>query len=979
MQKIKRFVFSHFTWLFPALLLSCLIISAFILKDNGCLQGKFSPHGVLSLQRAGSAAQADSIIANWSREDCYCHKPNMAISKCDRHEKCNKAIVYAVKSINLDFGFIAFYVITLCVLLLRLNRPKPFTFFLDATPDFSQQPTVQINRLTQILTILVLLAGVCDVLENIFMLKALEMRQGSNYQAFTVPSSIKFICLGLVVVYLLVRASPWITRFFLKAVNMLWHLRIAVVSLLVLGFPLWFTNQGQDLLANINNTHAGPVGVFFTLSVLASLNWHLPKLYAGAIPTKPRGLKPTAEIPFSIIHLVTRNWDDVSISVQEKKAGRMLGILTFLIPSCAISNALDAFKADHAFKFISPVALLLLLTLLFYLIIHYNWLGKLNHYILRNNTRKNGKMLRGLLILIATLGLIKVIMPAFSSSSAPDKMTTLQVNLIIMAALFLMFIEYRSTRLLAPLFSGSGLNWFICIGAATCIAIFLLFNINPPLLTRMNKTEAFRAEATPLLVSAIIFHTVLFSLLLLYGKRFKTDIISILLTIGLVITLTVTNNFHTVRRVKKDLSVPANKMVTFREHLKAWLMYRKDEIERYDTSGGKKYPFFLVNSYGGGIRASAWTSMLFARINQRLQQNPKMRLNRLPGNFHHYTFASSGISGGTVGLALNTAYLYQGMANTSSGLPVQPGDSMQLSKFYQSDFLSPVTTVLFGRDILASVLGVSAWDDRAAILERTWERQASLHGLGNLKMPFRDFWNTTNPEIRYEIPLLFSNTYHAEKGVPGILASVQLDEKDFPAATIINNLGSVAERDLYLSTAAFISARFPYLTPSARFSYGDHFIDGGANEYSGCHTLLQVLQLMEKIRKEDPFINDMMNRVQVYHFNINNYIPGEENEKDVRNPLEFTLPLTAILQTSSGNTNASESKFATAVGQANSFKVQPKVEFINEEDCKKRYSPVLPLGWKISKEALQRMWKSVDREEQTPNSDFQRLLQVFEH
>jgi hypothetical protein len=407
-------------------------------------------------------------------------------------------------------------------------------------------------------------------------------------------------------------------------------------------------------------------------------------------------------------------------------------------------------------------------------------------------------------------------------------------------------------------------------------------------------------------------------------------------------------------------------------------LYRKDEIGQYDTTGGKKYPFFLVNSYGGGIRASAWTSMLFARINQRLQQNRNMRLQKLPANFHHYTFAASGISGGTVGLALNTAFLYQGIVNTPPGLPVQPGDSLQLSTFYQSDFLSPVTTVLFGRDILASVLGVSAWDDRAAILERTWEKQALVHGLGNLNMPFRNFWNGVNPEIRYEIPLLFSNTYHAEKGIPGILASVQLDEKDFPATTIINKLDPVAERDLYLSAAAFISARFPYITPSARFGYGEHFIDGGANEYSGCHTLFQVLQLIEKIRKEDPFINNMMNRVQVYHFNINNYIPGEENEKDVRNPFELTLPLTAILQTSSGNTVASVNKFVTAVGQANSFKVQPKVEFINEEDCRKRYSPVLPLGWKISKEALQRMWKSVDREEHTINSDFQRLMGVFE-
>jgi hypothetical protein len=985
MHTVRIFVFTHFKWLFTLLLLSCIIVATLVLKHNGCLQNDNSPRSVLTLQQTFDKATSAKIIEAWKMDNCYCSNTSATSDPCADIAQCKKAIHYARAGIYTDFWLIPLYVLLLLTLLLRFNCRNPFPSFFNAQNDIENQSPGYIAVLTPVLMVLVVVAAVFDVIENIAMLYAFNNTANHNPHSFAIPAIIKMALLAIVVLYFLARSSAWLTRFILNTGQLLWRFRIAVFSLLLLAIPLWFTDQGQDILANINSNHDGPVGVFFTLSVLAVLNWHLPKMYTATEVQKKMGAAATTKSrAFKIKQMISRDWDDAGdinagadVS-YEKKAGRMFGILTFLIPACAISKALDVFKADHFFKFISPTALLALLVVVFYAIIRYNWLDWLKNYINHNIKNARGIILVIGLVTFILWSLMKIVSPAFGNSTGAERITTLQVNLLLMAVLFLLFTEYRGARWLRGYFVGTSLNWLIWAAAASCIVIFLLFNIRPLLLDRLNNTGNFRAEALPILIGAIIFHTVFFSLLLLWGRRFKTDLISIFLITGLAITLTGGNNFHTIRTLKEKNSLPATSAPSFKEYLKGWLTHRKNEINAFDTTGGRRYPFFLINSYGGGVRATAWTSMLLSRVDAVLSSK-KMGdpFKNLPREFNHYTFATSGISGGTVGLAMNTSLLYKKWQHPGNQ-PTYPSDST-LSKFYESDFLSPVTTLLFGRDILASVLGISQWDDRSAVQEQIWEKQAKRYGLGNLCLPFRNIWKTdSTSSFRFEIPLLFSNTYHAEKGVQGILAPVKLNEEDFPSATIINTLELVEKKDMRLSTAAFISARFPYITPSARFGYEHHFIDGGAKEYSGCGTLYNIFHLIEKIRKEDPGIDSLMKKMQVYHFNIKNYIPRED-KKVVTNPFEITLPLTAVINTGYGNTDESVTRLQQAVGNENSFMVQPTVKYIGEEDgCKNRYSPVLPLGWKISDKALERMWKGIDYEQGKTGSDFQRLLQVFD-
>jgi hypothetical protein len=995
MRKIRIFVFTYFKWLFPLLLVSCIITAIWVLKNDGCLKSVNSPRSILSLESTFSKEKSDSIITFWNKDKCYCYTASTK-DTCDDNRKCNTALVYATKSIKRDYLFICLYVPLLLILLLRFNCRNPFPSFFEAQNDIDNEPPKYIGRLTGIMMVLVLIAGVSDIIENAAMLRAFDHINSYHPESFTIPATIKMILLGMVLVYLLTRSSAWLTDFAVKTGRLLWRFRIAVFSLLLLALPLWFTSQGQDLLANVNSNDAGPVGLFITLSILAVLNWHLPKMYTGTEIQKGSVISAALakSRAFRMKHLLIRDWDDSrnknvagSISYEEK-AGRMFGILTFLIPSCAISKLQNVFKVDHDFKFISPVALLALLVLIFYAIIRYNSLERLRGYV--NNNIKNIRGITIIILIVAFIvwAFIKIISPAIGSSTGPKRITQLQVNLIYMAALFLLFTEYRSIRRLSNFFTGTSLNWFIWAGAATSIAIFLLFNIAPLLLQKINNFGSFKAEPLPMLISAIIFHTVFFSLLLLWGRRFKTDIISIFLITGLVITLTGSNNFHTVRIIKKDeASLPATSLTTFKDHLKGWLQYRENELKNFDTTGGRRYPFFLINSYGGGIRATAWTSMLLSRVNTVLaSKKNSISFKNLPRDINHYTFATSGISGGTVGLALNTSLLYRQWSQPGT-IKGYPSENL-LSEFYQSDFLSPVTTPLLGRDILASVLGISTWSDRGAIQEQVWEQQAEKYGFGRLDSSFRRIWNKNSTPFCYEIPLLFSNTYHTEKGAQGILAPVKLDSAAFPSATIINafwpekrssdTLLLIRDNDMRLSTAAFISARFPYLSPSARFGYEHHFIDGGTKEYSGCGTLYNIFKLIEKIRKEDPYIDSLMKKIQVYHFNIKNYVPAED-KKVVTNPFEITLPVIAIINTGYGNTDESVERMKQAVGTENSFMVQPTVEFIGQEKgCKNRYSPILPLGWKISDKALERMWKGIGYEQTKAGSDLQKLLQVFD-
>ncbi|KRR06200.1 hypothetical protein CQ12_11480 [Bradyrhizobium jicamae] len=201
----------------------------------------------------------------------------------------------------------------------------------------------------------------------------------------------------------------------------------------------------------------------------------------------------------------------------------------------------------------------------------------------------------------------------------------------------------------------------------------------------------------------------------------------------------------------------------------------------------------IIAAAGGGIRASYWTSLVLTHATDNA---PTMR-NKL--------FLASGVSGGSVGLALYRALI---------GLPAPPcrGESGKFSyqscvtEFHKHDFLAGIIGATLTGQLLNLVVPV--FPLRSEVLERTWEQRWAdiLPSAPNLfSASFRSLWRG-QPDT-WE-PALALNTTSVGGGYRIAISSLDVHWIE-PHSQCRPNIAE--QLDLPLSAAANASARFPYL------------------------------------------------------------------------------------------------------------------------------------------------------------------------
>ena len=208
---------------------------------------------------------------------------------------------------------------------------------------------------------------------------------------------------------------------------------------------------------------------------------------------------------------------------------------------------------------------------------------------------------------------------------------------------------------------------------------------------------------------------------------------------------------------------------------------------------------------------------------------------------------------------------------------------------------------LLGRDVWFAFMGQEWVQDRARIQERTWEHHASTsHPSFRLDQKMSSYW--TNPSIPGEVPLLFSNSYLLDSGLKAIVAPLKLDPSDFPASYLVNNrIGgrSTDSQELRLSTAALMSARFPFISPAGELDDYHHFMDGGLKENSGAETSAQLRVVLERALARRGWTPDS---VRIIMLSVNNSLSAVDSVQIARNVFELGAPLTALMNNWVGNT-----------------------------------------------------------------------------
>ncbi len=261
----------------------------------------------------------------------------------------------------------------------------------------------------------------------------------------------------------------------------------------------------------------------------------------------------------------------------------------------------------------------------------------------------------------------------------------------------------------------------------------------------------------------------------------------------------------------------------------------------------KVRPLLMYAAEGGGIRAAYWTTAAIDRL-------------ALPG----------GATGDTVKPVCRSAMLSSGASGGSVGLSVasvrDPGTAAgAVTSIAGPEALGAASDGLILRDTIYAATGVPvpslfddrtgrvSWADRGTLIEQAWEE-----GVGSFDQPFL----RTRPSLRWgwgPTGALVVNSTSPTTSCRTLISQVTLPGDDttecapgHPAAASTDLVRCTGQ--LRTVTAALLTARFPYVTPSGVVDCpgpdqvlpsGDdvatQVVDGGYAENTGVGTLLDLM------------------------------------------------------------------------------------------------------------------------------------------
>ena len=422
---------------------------------------------------------------------------------------------------------------------------------------------------------------------------------------------------------------------------------------------------------------------------------------------------------------------------------------------------------------------------------------------------------------------------------------------VALAAVLLAWMVWIDSRRRGAPFGAAGRTLLLVLAAA--IFAFFTFSVTTPILTGVPRWVG----TVALFNFFIIALTPFVGFAILINNRFGIPVLLIL--IGLVVALSVLdlNDNHVVSQVKSKTSGKGKWAAT---EFKEWINSRADRTA-YQT---EPYPVFVVSAAGGGLYAAQHAARFLARIQDHCP------------HFAQHIFAISGVSGGSVGASVFASLVNTKVAKQETpsckdfGVPwlrrtSREGRELEkdVNAILSRDFLAPIVAAALFPDFLQRFIPTPiAQFDRGQVLETVLEAAWSKRfpsAPNPLAMPMLDLWNPQGVT-----PALVLNATHVATGGRFAMAPFMPRRDDQRAVKLewlqghLQNSDfepSAGNEDLKLSSAAGISARFPWIMPpatvNARRQHKDRkntilrLVDGGYFENSGTDTAGDIIRAIE--------------------------------------------------------------------------------------------------------------------------------------
>ena len=422
---------------------------------------------------------------------------------------------------------------------------------------------------------------------------------------------------------------------------------------------------------------------------------------------------------------------------------------------------------------------------------------------------------------------------------------------------------------------------------------------------------------------------VVFSTIYDWSLQSKIPGITILIVLIVVSSYFNFNDNHRFRQFSKpEKSV----LPTLESSFQQWLANRPD-LDRFSN---KPYPVYIAAAQGGGIYAAYHAATAFTKLTEYFPSFPQ------------HIFAISSVSGGSLGAsAFSSLVKFGGISGKSL--------SQTASKMFSSDLLTPLLTMGLFPDLIQRFMFFPIYDwDRGTGLEVAFEKAWDKLSLPNQDNPLRQsFYQHWKPEGI--APALVLNTTVVETGDRLAIGPFQIN---------LPNKENIAidepDLDLKLSTAAGLSARFPYFTPVGWYQRSKdksklHLADGGYFDNSGIPTALDIGRSLQRLKGYGTTF-------EIIYLSL---IDGQLNEPTTQLKSvglnEVLSPVRALFRARKSRSRSAVelSAFTVNDGIDDPLKYKFRILFLKKSGDGVK----LPLGWLIS----ERSRKFIDRQTPDPN------------
>jgi predicted acylesterase/phospholipase RssA len=467
---------------------------------------------------------------------------------------------------------------------------------------------------------------------------------------------------------------------------------------------------------------------------------------------------------------------------------------------------------------------------------------------------------------------------------------------------------------------------------------FIIFNIIGLLSLTVYFITIFNYQFSVMLGS---FATVLLAFGILVGFFGMISFISVALRINLHVIgfiailifgkVTESHNVTLINTPKATQQVFANRP-DLKTYFTNWAAKRRADIEK------GAYPMFFVLADGGASRSGYWTAATLSKLEDTTQ-----------GKFSQHLFCLSGASGGSVGNGTFFALLQQKDSLRKIGRTYTDG----ACDFLQSDFLTYTLARMLGPDFVRPLLGSLPVADRAAALEQAIEQGGEAGTL--LYSVFKKPLSECIPTPQNDLPILCINVTRMQDGRPSVISNIKADAPIFnQRVDILKRLP--AGKDMKLSTAVVMGARFPYISPAGRID-SSYYVDGGYFDNSGGGFVHEMIIELRKIIDDSVQANP-----QHYYKNLQFCVVHSQNggtgEKLLQkiHPIwnDLGSPILTMLGAFGTQTSVNDSRLKNYMQDTYRGKNQVGYFSINLYTHKKNEEEY-PMNWAISQYYIQKM------------------------